>query len=381
MIRRGSALLALVVVASGVIAAMPSPAGATAATYTVQLDAQPPTGEPWAFLRMFPAQLKVHRGDVVNFAWDGTNTPHTATVVPNGDPEAWRSTHQGQGGRYQDPVPDAAFGGDDANLIENPRVAGPSDPTCGSSGNPCAFDGSRVVNSGIQFSNSASEPSFDVSITAPVGQYSFLCLLHPGMEIPVSVVRSGQAIPDPSAVDAKIASEVATATSVDGSAADAQAQTVGSAARPNGTTRWELSAGGFSNGVTADEFPDNPVTVKVGDRIQFSGTGSIHTATFPSSAINTVPFITPVCEVPGVDPPASSPFDCADPSEFRLDINPVAITPTSSRSLRNPKHFVNSGLVVGPTQHSFRAVTPGTYTFICLVHGPEMSSSIVVEPA
>ena len=27
------------------------------------------------------------------------------------------------------------------------------------------------------------------------------------------------------------------------------------------------------------------------------------------------------------------------------------------------------------------AVNPGTYTFICLVHGPEMSSSIVIQPA
>ena len=37
-------------------------------TYTVKIDGQPPTGEPWAFLRFFAgSQLSIHQGDVVEF--------------------------------------------------------------------------------------------------------------------------------------------------------------------------------------------------------------------------------------------------------------------------------------------------------------------------
>jgi len=373
--------LLVAVVASGVVALAPTSANATGATYNVQLDAQPPKGEPWSFLRMFPAQLKVHRGDIVNFAWDGIGTPHTATVVPNPDPDLWRKQHQGSGARFETFISDTAAGGDDHNAVVNPHVAFPSDFSCGSPGTPCTFDGSGVVSSGLQFSSPGSQPAFDVDITAPVGHYSFLCLLHPGMQIPVTVVRSGQTIPSPSDVDAKITQDVGTATTVDGEAADTQAQTVTSAPRPNGTTKWSISAGGFSNNVSADEYPDNPVTVRVGDRIQVSGNFEIHTATFPATAFNTVPFVTTVCEVPGADPPAASPFDCADPSQFRVDINPQAITPTSTLALRRPKHFVNSGLLLPSTTSTFRAVNPGTYTFICLVHGPQMSGTIDIKPA
>lgn len=50
-------------------------------TYTVKVDGQPPTGESWAFLRFFPGpQLSVHQGNVVEFSWDGADTPHTATA-------------------------------------------------------------------------------------------------------------------------------------------------------------------------------------------------------------------------------------------------------------------------------------------------------------
>src|SRR2546430_16683896 len=59
-----------------------SATAASPATYRLQLDAQPPIGEPPAFLRVFPGpQLTVHQGDVLHAAPDGTHTPPTATVV------------------------------------------------------------------------------------------------------------------------------------------------------------------------------------------------------------------------------------------------------------------------------------------------------------
>src|SRR5947209_19871455 len=73
------------VLAIGSIALAGIGAGAASAaahiTYRLQLDAQPPVGEPWAFLHMFPgAQLKVHPGDVLRPARDETDTRHTAKL-------------------------------------------------------------------------------------------------------------------------------------------------------------------------------------------------------------------------------------------------------------------------------------------------------------
>ncbi len=355
------------------------PAGAASQSFKVQLDGAPPTGEPWAFLRFFPgASLKVHAGDVIDFAWGGTDTPHTATLVPSDNAEAWRQDHQGQGGDFQDPIPDSQVGGDDHSLIENPKVVAPTDPTCGTEVAPCSFDGTSVVSSGFQFSNPSAEPSFFASVDAPVGTYSFLCLLHPGMEDQLTVVADATTIPSPADVTTKAAKQLKKAINVDGAAADLQAQTL-AVAVGGAHTKVLLNAGGFSNQVSANEFPDNPVKVNVGDRIVFSGTGEIHTATFPKKSYKTTPFIVPGCELPGADAPAQSPADCANPAQFELVLNPKAFLPTRRNSLKDPAAFVNAGLLVTPATYTFVAAKPGKYTFVCLVHGPEMSGVIKVR--
>lgn len=321
----------------------------------------------------------MHAGDVVDFAWAGTDTPHTATLVPSDDPEAWRADNQGQGGTFQDPIPDSVVGGDDGDLIENPAVVAPTDPTCGTEATPCSFDGTSVVSSGFQFSNPSAEPSFFATVDAPVGTYSFLCLLHPGMEDQLKVVADATTIPAPAAVTAKAAKQLAKSIKVDGAAADLQAQTVAVGVTRNAHTKVFINAGGFSNQVSANEFPDNPISVHVGDRIVVSGTGEIHTATFPKKSFKTTPFIVPDCEQPGADTPAQSPADCADPTQFELVLNAKAFRPTTGNKLKDPSAFVNSGLLVVPLRSTFIAAKPGRYTFVCLVHGPEMSGVIKVS--
>jgi plastocyanin len=110
--------------------------------------------------------------------------------------------------------------------------------------------------------------------------------------------------------------------------------------------------------------------------LRIDGNFEIHTATFPAGSANTVPFIVPECEVPGHD----TPPPCNDPSTFRLGLNNKAINPTHSNVLRDPAAFRNSGLLPDPSiSFTFLAKKPGTYTMVCLVHGPEMSTSITVE--
>ena len=379
-------LLVLLALWLGLLAtAIPSARAGTA--YRVQLDAMPPTGEPWSFQRFFPQRISVHPGDVIEAAWAGVDSPHTATLVPSADPNAWRDTNQGPPGP-QDPsafpyalmVPDTTVGGDDtAEVLLNPSVAGPSDPTCGGSTTPCAFDGTQVVSSGFLASDPASEPSFFVQVNAPVGTYSFICLLHPGMQETVNVVDAGTQIPSPSDVAGKITAQVARAIKVDGESADSQAQQVDKSNLPKGRSRYTINAGGFSNNVTADEFVDGGLKVNVGDQIQVLGNFEIHTATAPKSSFKTVPLIMAVCEATGPDTPATSPADCASPDKFQLVFNPKALVPTSANTLSNPTKFRNSGLLTYGGSYTFDAARAGVYRLICLVHGPVMHLTITVK--
>lgn len=378
------------VAAAGIAAALAmtmaiQPATAAAPqTFRFQLDARPPVGEPWSFLRFFPRTLAVHQGDTINAVWAGVGTPHTATLVPSDNANAWRATNQGPGGP-QDPsvfpwalqVPDVTVGGDDNQIDLNPAAGGPSDPTCGTSGNPCTFDGTGVVNSGLQFSTPGSEPHFWTNVTAPVGTYTFLCLLHPGMDASLRVVGGGTSIPTPAEVNAKAKHQVAVARTSDGSIADDLAQTV-KRTPVGGNTRVTIWAGGFWNQVSADEFPDRTIRVHVGDRVRVLGNFEIHTATFPKRAAATVPFVTTQCEVPGPDTPANSPADCAAPTDFQIAFNSKALRATVKNTLTSPLAFRNSGLLAWGTSHAFIAKQPGIYRFVCLVHGPQMSGTIRV---
>jgi plastocyanin len=364
---------------------MPDAGAGGGSQYRIQLDAPPPAGQPWTFLRFFPRSLDVHQGDVVDAAWGGVGAPHTATVVPSDSANAWRAENQGPDGP-QDPsvypyalqVPDQLVGGDDNQVDLNPAVAAPSNPACGTVGSPCVFDGSSVVSSGFQFGVPGSEPSFFVDVTAPLGQYAFVCLVHPGMQLSLNVVSSGTAIPSPLQIAAKVSNLVHRSRTVDGPIADALAQTKVKTPLNNGHDLYTMWAGGFWNQVSADEYRDDGLKVKVGDHIRFLGNFEIHTATFPKSAASSVPLLTTQCEVAGDDTPANSPADCASPADFQIAFNSRAVLPTVNRKLTSPSRFVNSGIIAYTDSHTFIAAQPGTYRVVCLVHGPSMSMTITV---
>jgi plastocyanin len=383
---RAVLVLAIMALTATAVPSAVSAGASSGSTYAIRVDGPPPAGENWAFLRFFPGSLRVHTGDVVDFAWQGSGAPHSATIVP-GDAFFWRLANQGPGDPYQTPILDTAVGGDDGDTIENPAVLFPSDPACGTTASPCSFDGTGVVSSGLQFSDPAAQPAFSVVVDAPVGEYSFLCLIHPDMQIPVSVVDAATSVPSPAEVDQRAANDFQIAVDVSGPAADEQAQSVNQRQkRTGGRSTFTISAGGFVDGVSADEYPDDPINVRVGDHVRFRARPEIHTATFPASAAGTTPFVVTVCEQPGVDPPATSPFDCADPAQFQVVYNEAAITPTSENDLSDPSAFRNSGLLFEADTHltdstfaPFDVVAPGTYTFVCLVHGPAMSGTIIAS--
>jgi plastocyanin len=365
---------------------LPPVAQADTSTYTVQLDAKPPAHEPWSYNRIFPGDVTVHQGDVIDAAWAGDEAPHTATFVPTTDPVAWRRDNQKIGDDYTFVEPDSFFGGDDGEQQMNPRALLPTSISCGDATTPCSFDGSSIVNSGFQFSDPSSEPSFFVRMDAGPGDYTFLCLVHRGMQIKVTVAAPESTIPSPADVQATAADQVAAATQTDGGRADEQAQSVAVRTLSHGRHLYRISAGGWSNGVSADEFLDHGLTMHVGDRLRVRGRPEIHTATFPASS-DAIPLVLTECEQPGPDAPATSPADCGDPHRFEVVFNPTAVGPTSSTSLRDVNAFVNGGLITangavpdasGPAAVTFVALKPGTYTLVCIVH-PGMTTKLRVK--
>jgi plastocyanin len=308
---------------------------------------------------------------MIEAAWRGAGAPHTATFIA-GDPDEYRAANDVF-------IPEVPVGlGDDGDVIGNPAVFGPSDPTCGAVDNPCEFNGTDPVNSGVQFSSLGSQPSFFAEVTAPAGEYSVICLLHPGMQAGLTVAADDETIPSPADVAATAAQQVQRAKTKHGPRADAEAQIVTATRVGGGITRYTMNAGGFFKQVSANEFPAAGIAMEKGDRLRVVGVPEIHTATFPADSIETVPFIITQCEVAGPDTPAASPADCAAPQDFQAALNPQAVAPTASNLLRNPERFVNSGLFVGDASYTFEAKKSGVYTMVCLVHGAGQATTVTV---
>jgi plastocyanin len=125
-----------------------------------------------------------------------------------------------------------------------------------------------------------------------------------------------------------------------------------------------------------DYFPRSGVRVHQGAVIDFNwnlGLDGLHTVTFLATGAAAPPFIVPE-------------FD----EGFQLQFNPIALHPSSvscGSSAGNPCSYdgsalVSSGAIANAAPSSFFVrldVSPGTYTYICLIH-PQMQGSIRVVP-
>lgn len=198
------------------------------------------------------------------------------------------------------------------------------------------------------------------------------------MQATLDVVDPAQAVPSPDEVRAAAKAEVRAAIEVDGPAAGRMAQRLHRTDIGDGHERVTLCAGGFVNQVSANVFRSGTVRVSVGDEIRFRGMLEIHTVTFPASSVEELRLEVPRCEVPGPDTPAASPADCASPQAFQVVLDPRTLFATGSNALRRPNRSVNSGVFAAPARADFVARRPGTYTYVCSVHGPLMSGTIRV---
>lgn len=152
---------------------LPAAGAAGARVHTVQAGAGDAAGDE--IVQFFPQTLTVHRGDVV--VWNSPDPwePHTVTFTSGAPPPAFGDVRPGPDGAPQ--------------LVLTREVAG---ATGGS-----VYTGSGYLNSGVLWPEDGDglgfATSFTLTIDAPAGTYSYLCLVHGsesgGMRGTVTVVE------------------------------------------------------------------------------------------------------------------------------------------------------------------------------------------------
>ena len=128
-----------------------------------------------------------------------------------------------------------------------------------------------------------------------------------------------------------------------------------------------VGAENASRGVDVMGFFPSVLHIHLGDMVTWKlNTNEIHTVTFLRAGETTLPELL----LPG---PAG------------LVVNPQAVEVTPASGSTYPVgEYVNSG-IIGPdpgeqSSYALEFAQEGTYTYVCLVHGVEMSGTIVVDP-
>lgn len=132
-----------------------------------------------------------------------------------------------------------------------------------------------------------------------------------------------------------------------------------------------ITVGGGADGVAANDFFPDVVTIQKGDTIHFSNThNEIHTTTY----------------VPGVPEPMPVPaFVIPNPSGPGVVFNPLAFDPTNPAAGAvtdfNPHKYFNSGVMFKDASSDVIFNVVGDFKFLCLVHeGMEFNISVVGTP-
>ena len=375
-----------------------APAAAAQPALVIQADqpAAVPAYHNWGFDDFFPRTVTVAQGDTVGFAIEGF---HTATLLPAGTTAAQDNASSGIA------TPDAEDTTPNPNgtthLSESiPAVMPIPAGGCGTDATPCTFDGTSVVSSGAPISGPPAGP-FDVTVTAPVGTYTYHCRVHPQMEGTLTVVAKGGTSTTPAELGAAVGAQVAADVAA-GTAAEAAANTAGHTVNADGSITWTLSAGTSSPDGHTVVLEMLPVSVAIapGDKVVWKAPGAneVHTVTFPGELHTDM---VPMCEkgavdvpaVPKVNPPQGpQDFACgsgpADEIEFGGGNGVTNIT--SPTTVADSGLFANEGeaaafgapatAALSSWSADFTGAAPGLYTYVCQIHQNMQGTILIPGP-
>lgn len=321
----------------------------------------PATSDHSELQAYYPGTLTVYAGDTVRFPIQGF---HTVTIVPRGRSAPPILIPTGQNAApANDPggqpywwgaagVPQFAF---------NPAAAAPSGPLVARPG--------RIVNSGFP---QGRRPSFTFRFPRP-GVYTYNCIPHPTMSGTIRVLPAS-ARPGAAALARKRAADARRAAAERARDLAAERRARRAAERRRGGTTVTVGVG--TRRYHSFAFYPSRLTVRAGTTVDFrwGGKSEIHTVTFGPAAqqdrliraFETARLIPAEVQYPS-DPPGAPP----------------AVTATA-----HGVGLVNSGILFDPgtgppgQPSRFRATfpEPGTFTYICVIHGRLMKGTITVIP-
>jgi plastocyanin len=344
-------------------------------------------------MRFYTPPLNVHHGDTVEFSLDGF---HTATLLPaNTDADAWVAANAGDIGKpFSLIVPDPDEG--PAGVKFNNDVFFPVPFDCGRPANPCNYDGSSVVNSGVVNPEDLNQfpVTFSTTINADPGDVvTMLCLIHINMRKTLTVVPDTETATTQQDID-EYRDRV---TARDARRASRQHREL--LDLPNSGRVVEAFAGFDGRGYALDAFYPQTINLRPGRRVNWQFDQLIyedHTVTFPlrrGVRIASESFAI-VCDPDGdagtaPDEPADADATTLEghcpggADQVEIDVHPKFGLPAGDGVVTSRRDFENSGIrganVTDPSDYvlRFTEASERPYTYVCMVH-PFMTGEVNV---
>jgi plastocyanin len=350
-------------IAAGVAVLVVAPAGASAATKTVNMGIPPasakkfrPTGSD--VNAFFPSSTTIHAGDSVRFLAVGF---HNLDLPKKGGKPTPLIAPTGQAIAAANDAAGAAFW---FNGQQNLQFNLPALAPVGF-GKKFTYTGAKGVQSGLPVAN---KPKPVTVKFAKTGSFTYYCDVHSGMKASVKVVAKSKPVPSARADAKKLDDQVSKALSV--------AKGLSKVKPPAGVV--DLGVAG-KGGVEFFDMVPKTSTVPVGTTLTFRmspGTYEDHTATFgpgdpekePTSYLGTI-----AKSFEGTTLDQSGVYASEAPGTL------ATLTPAL-----HGNGFWNSGVLDGsgatplPAANQVTFGAAGTYNFYCLIH-PFMKGTVVVQ--
>ena len=272
---------------------------------------------------------------------------------------------------------------------------------CGTAGSPCTFNGSSPVSTGAPLAGPVAPMS--VKITAPVGYYHFICLIHPQMQGWLAVVPSGFHVTSAAELATKVHAQ-ATADREAGWDAEAAASHAAVHTNMDGSRTWTLTAGTSSpdGHVVILEMLPRKVTIAKGDHVRWisRATNEPHTVTFPTELHSDM---VAMCENGATDTPATpTKFPPTGPTDFTCKPGPNPPPPDEIEfgggngvtHITSTATVADSGIIASSKElagfslpataasstvgRELRRGGTGTYHYLCQIH-QGMEGTIIVH--
>jgi plastocyanin len=295
---------------------------------TIRAGVSDPTHSQIAVLQFMPAKVTVAVGQKVRWSWDETKEPHSVTFFPAGQSA---------------PSPDAA----------GPFFA-PTPPTG-------AYDGSALVNSGLQPLGPGAVPPFEMTFSK-AGTYNYNCVIHPQMAGSI-VVAAGDAGETAAAVTTRGDQEKGQWLA-EGNDAYNKLMSAAPAQTKNrdGSTTWKIEMGSSTPHTDILAFAPVPAAVKHGDKVTFvNNSMAPHTGTFFNQ---TAPITNPEDPAAQKAAPGPSPQKLNSKDLFNTGLLPPNAPP-------------GSGPPEAARSFTFSVPTAGDYQYICIFHAPSGMAGMV----